>query len=64
MRIRTVRTCLVDAGPRTWIFVRIETDVPGLVGWGEATTELHTQAVVGAVRDLAPLVIDQDPRRT
>ena len=64
MKIRAVTTLLVDAGKRTWIFVRVETDVPGLIGWGEATTERHTEGVVGAVQDLAPLVIGQDPRRT
>lgn len=64
MKISDVRTLLVDAGLRTWIFVKIETDVPGLYGWGEATTELHTEGVAAAVRDLTPLLIGQDPRRT
>lgn len=64
MKITDVATLLVDARLRTWILVRVETDLPGLIGWGEATTELHTQAVAAAVRDLAPLLIGQDPRRT
>src|SRR5690349_24577463 len=47
---------------RNWIFVRVETDQPGLFGWGEATLEWKTRAVVGAIEDLAPLLIGQDPR--
>lgn len=47
---------------RNWIFVKVETD-EGLVGWGEATTEWKTRAVVGAIEDLKPFIIGQDPRR-
>src|SRR5262249_45984625 len=43
-------------------FVKVETDRPGLYGWGEATLEWKTRAVVGAVEDLAPLLIGRDPR--
>ncbi len=34
----------------------------GLYGWGEATLEWKTRAVVGAIEDLAPLMIGRDPR--
>ncbi|WP_323768764.1 galactonate dehydratase [Marinovum sp.] len=47
---------------RNWVFVRVETDVPGLVGWGEATLEWKTRSVLGAIADLEPLLIGQDPR--
>jgi galactonate dehydratase len=47
---------------RNWVFVRITTD-EGVVGWGEATTEWKTRSVVGAVQDLAVLVVGQDPFR-
>jgi len=47
---------------RNWVFIRVETDVPGLVGWGEATLEWKTRAIVGSVDDLAPLLLDKDPR--
>jgi galactonate dehydratase len=53
---------VVDAGDRDWIFVRVDTDEPGLVGWGESSLGWHTRAVCGAVRDLEPLLIGQDPR--
>jgi len=47
---------------RNWVFVRVETDIPGLVGWGEATLEWKTRAIVGTVDDLAPLLLGKDPR--
>jgi L-alanine-DL-glutamate epimerase-like enolase superfamily enzyme len=51
MKITSVTTKIVNAELRNWIFVRVETDVPGLYGWGEATLEWKTRAVV--FRDLA-----------
>jgi galactonate dehydratase len=48
---------------RNWVFVKVITDQPGLIGWGEATLEWHTRAVVGAVEDLAQLIIGEDPTR-
>lgn len=48
---------------RNWIFVKVLTDQDGLFGWGEATLEWHTRAVVGAVQDLAELVVGEDPTR-
>jgi len=47
---------------RNWIFVRVDTDDPGLYGWGEATLEWKTRAVVGAIEDLKPLILNRDPR--
>ncbi|PBB43648.1 galactonate dehydratase [Mesorhizobium sp. WSM3866] len=62
MRIVAITTRVVNADMRNWVFVRVETDQPGLYGWGEATLEWKTQAVVGAVSDLAPLLVGRDPR--
>src|SRR3954454_17859660 len=62
MKITAIRTLVVHAVMRNWIFVRVETDQSGLYGWGEATLEWKTRAVVGAVEDLAPLLIGRDPR--
>ena len=61
MKITAIRTVVVNAQLRNWVFVRVETDTPGLTGLGEATLEFQTRAVVGAVEDLAPLVIGEDP---
>ncbi len=62
MKITGLSTRVVNAEMRNWVFVRVETDSPGLFGWGEATLEWKTRAVVGAVEDLAPLLIGRDPR--
>lgn len=62
MRITRITTKIVNAEMRNWIFVRVDTDVDGLFGWGEATLEWKTRSVDGAIRDLAPLIIGSDPR--
>jgi len=48
---------------RNWVFVRVETDQPGLYGWGEGSLEWKTRSVVGAVEDFAPMLIGEDPTR-
>lgn len=55
-------TRVVDAGDRDWVFVCVETDEPGLRGWGEASLGWYPHAVVGAIRDLEPLLVGRDPR--
>lgn len=62
MKITGIRTVVVNAEMRNWIFVHVDTDQPGLYGWGEATLEWKTRAVTGAVADIAPLIIGRDPR--
>ena len=63
MKITGIETLVCHARMRNWIFVKVLTDEPGLYGWGEATLEWHTRAVVGAIQDLAELVVGEDPRR-
>jgi galactonate dehydratase len=63
MKITKIETLVVNARMRNWVLVKVETDQPGLYGWGEATLEWKTKSVVGAVEDLAVLLIGQDPRR-
>jgi len=63
MKIKKIETLVCHARMRNWVFVKVITDEPGLFGWGEATLEWHTRAVVGAVEDLAELVVGEDPRR-
>lgn len=62
MKITAITARVVNAEMRNWVFVRVETDEPGLFGWGEATLEWKTRAVVGAIEDLTPLLIGRDPR--
>jgi galactonate dehydratase len=62
MKIVRIETRIVNAQMRNWVFVRVETDQPGLYGWGEATLEWKTRAVAGAVEDIAALLVGRDPR--
>lgn len=62
IRITAVKTLVVNAEMRNWIFVKVETDQDGLVGWGEASLNWKTRAVTGAVEDLEPLLLGKDPR--
>ena len=62
MKITKLETVLVHAGDRNWVLVRVETNQPGLYGWGEATLEWKTRAVVGCLEDLAPMIVGRDPR--
>ena len=63
MKITDIKTLVVNALMRNWIFVKVETDQPGLYGWGEATLEFKTRAVVGCVEDFKPMLLGQDPTR-
>jgi len=63
VKITKISSIVVNARMRNWVFVRVETDQPGLYGWGEGTLEWKTKAVVGAVEDLSRLLVGQDPRR-
>src|SRR3989475_8059761 len=61
MKIARVEALHCDAGWRPWTFVRIETD-DGLVGWGECSDNRSPHGIDGCVRDLADLLVGQDPR--
>ncbi len=63
MRIKAIETHVCHARMRNWVFVKVVTDTPGLWGWGEATLEWHTRAVVGAIEDITPLLLGEDPTR-
>lgn len=62
IRITGVKTIVVNAEMRNWIFVKVLTDQPGLYGWGEASLNWKTRAVTGAVEDLEPMLLGRDPR--
>jgi len=61
--ITAVKTVVVSAEVRNWVFVKVETNVPGLFGWGEATLEWKTHSVVGAVQDCEAMILGEDPTR-
>ena len=63
MKITGVKTLFADGGHRVFVFVKVETDQPGLVGWGEASLEAKPRAVAGCVSDMEPMIIGEDPCR-
>ena len=63
MKITAVKTLFADGGQRVFVFVKVETDQPGLVGWGEASLEAKPRAVAGCIADMEPMIIGEDPRR-
>jgi galactonate dehydratase len=63
MKITGIETVVVNAFHRNWIFVKVLTSEPGLHGWGEATLEWKTGAVLGAIDDLSLFVVSEDPHR-
>lgn len=60
MKITSVEPLQCNAGWTAWTFVKVTTD-DGIVGYGECTDWRAPHALVGGVRDLAPLVVGRDP---
>jgi L-alanine-DL-glutamate epimerase-like enolase superfamily enzyme len=63
MKITAIETHVCHARMRNWVFVKVLTDQAGLWGWGEATLEWHTRAVVGAIEDISPLLIGEEIKK-
>ena len=63
MKITAITPIIADGGHRVFVFVKVETDQPGLVGWGEASLEGKPRAVAGCSEDMGPMILGQDPRR-
>lgn len=62
MKIRHVEVLHADAGWRPWSFVKVMTD-EGLIGWSECTDSHGSPSgIAGVVKDLTPLLVNQDPR--
>ena len=62
MKITNIRSVIVHAEMRNWIFVRVETDQARLVRMGRGDARVENALSRGAIEDLAPLVIGRDPR--
>ena len=60
--IENVRTVTVGAGWRNYIYVLLETS-DGLTGLGEASLGGQTNAILGMVKDLEPLLLGADATR-
>ena len=61
MKITAVRPIFAQGERRTFVFIKVETDQQGLVGWGEASVEGKPRAVAGCVQDMEPMILGFDP---
>tara|TARA_B100000686_G_scaffold201502_1_gene208421 strand:- start:1559 stop:2770 length:1212 start_codon:yes stop_codon:yes gene_type:complete len=61
LKITDIKTFIVDAGWRPWMFVKVETD-EGIYGWGECSDGKLPNGIDGVIRDLKPVLIGKDPR--
>ena len=64
MKITAVEPLLAACAERVYVFVKVETDQPGLIGWGEASLEGKPRAVAGCLHDFASMIHGEDPLRT
>ncbi len=62
MKITAIRPIFAQGEQRVFVFVKVETDQPGLVGWGEASLEGKPRAVAGCLLDMEPMILGMDPR--
>ena len=62
MKITDIKTYLVEAHRRNWVFIEVETD-EGITGVGEATIEPFERTMVTLIEDYKRTVIGKDPRR-
>jgi galactonate dehydratase len=61
-KIVGIRTVAIGAGWRNYVYVLIDTE-RGVTGLGEASLGGQTHAVLGAIKDLEPLLLGADPSR-
>ena len=61
MRITRATTYVVGNPWKNWLFVRLDTDQPGLYGIGEGTLNAFARTVEAAVHELAPRYEGIDP---
>ena len=62
MKITGVEPFLTSDVRSSAVFLRIETDA-GIVGYGEATNHFLPHTALGALQDLTPYLIGEDPER-
>ncbi|MCU0771120.1 MAG: galactonate dehydratase [Verrucomicrobia bacterium] len=64
MKITALKPCGLASPVSDWTYVKVETDEPGLHGWGECSLPGKTHGVQGAIRDLEKLILGADPLNT
>lgn len=60
MKITDIKTYLVEAHRRNWVFIEVETD-EGITGIGEATIEPFEKTMVALIEDYKRTVIGMNP---
>jgi galactonate dehydratase len=63
MKITGVKAIFADGGRSVFVFVKKETDQPGLVGRGVASLEGKPRAEAGYIADMEPMVLGEGSRR-
>ena len=61
MRITRATTYIVGNPWKNWLFVRLDTDQPGLYGVGEGSLNAFAKTVEAAIHELAPRYEGMDP---
>src|SRR5262245_66086176 len=61
MKISRIKAYSIASPVTDWTYVKVETDEPGLIGWGECSLPGKPRGVLGAVADLQKLVVGADP---
>ncbi|MFX1355568.1 MAG: mandelate racemase/muconate lactonizing enzyme family protein [Promethearchaeota archaeon] len=61
MRITAIKAFVVDGGFRPWTFVKVETNEPGLVGWGDCSDWGSPIPVAATVERYSEWVVGRDP---
>ena len=61
MKIIDIKSYLVEAKRRNWVFIEVETN-EGVTGVGEATIEPFERTMVALIEDYKRTVIGKDPR--
>jgi galactonate dehydratase len=61
MKIVNLKTYVMHANWRNYIFLELVTDDNGIVGYGEGTLANNQYGVLGAIQDLRKYVIGRDP---
>ena len=57
MKITALKSFGICSPVTDWTYVKVETDEPGVWGWGECSLPTKTHAVQGAIQDLEKLIL-------
>jgi galactonate dehydratase len=61
LKITSIKTFIVDGGFRPWTFVKVETNDPGLIGWGDCTDWGAPGPITATIARFADFIIGRDP---